>query len=289
MLENGNFPQLFDWVVFDESSQILPSYALLSLIFGKGNALFYGDTQQLPPVLMGHYDGLSFSPCSILQELISRYGHQNRLRLNKTYRMNEEICKFSSRQWYEGQLHSEVSEKNQKLELPCYPLFHDRLDDYLDPSKPMTLVLLDHEGRGQSSQEEALWIGQAVKRLIEDYSVSVDEIGIISPHRLQNNTISYAVKKSLSFSSKIPKIDTVERMQGLEFNIVIFSATASDKEVIHSAFLKDYRRFNVALTRSRKKFLFVSSRLFFESFPATEKELIAHLPFEEFFSVCNST
>lgn len=47
LLENKNFPQAFDWVVFDESSQVLAPYALLSLIFGKGQALFYGDTQQI--------------------------------------------------------------------------------------------------------------------------------------------------------------------------------------------------------------------------------------------------
>ena len=60
LLENKNFPQLFDWVVFDESSQILAPYALLSLIFGKGQALFYGDTQQLSPVLKGNYENTSY-------------------------------------------------------------------------------------------------------------------------------------------------------------------------------------------------------------------------------------
>lgn len=281
LLEGKNFPQLFDWVVFDESSQVLPSYALLSIIFGKGNALFYGDTQQLPPVLMGGYDNSALFPCSILQELISRCSPQNRLRLNETYRMNEDICKFASQHWYEGKLHSK---QNQRLGLSRYPLFNDLLDDYLDPSKSMVIVQLDHEGCRQSSEEEALWIAKAVKRLIEDYSVSMDEIGIISPHRLQNNTIACALKKALPLSLKMPKIDTVERMQGLEFDIVIFSATVSEKEVIHSPFLKDYRRFNVALTRSRKKFLFVASSLFFQSFPLKEKELIAHFPFEEFFA-----
>ncbi len=283
LLEGKNFPQLFDWVIFDESSQILPSYALLSLIFCKGSALFYGDTQQLPPILMGHYAN---TPHSILQELISRHGPHNRLRLNETYRMNEAICQFASHHWYEGELHS--ARKNQRVELPRYPLFHDSLDDYLDPSKSMVVVQLDHEGCRQSSQEEALWVAQAVKRLIEDYSVSIDEIGIISPHRLQNNTILCALKKILRSSLQLPKIDTVERMQGLEFDIVIFSATVSDKDAIHSAFLKDYRRFNVALTRSRKKFLFVASTLFFQSFPTTEKELIAHFPFEEFLILSNS-
>jgi Lhr-like helicase len=285
LLENKNFPQLFDWVVFDESSQLLAPYALLSLIFGKGGALFYGDTQQLSPIVKGNYENSSIVPRSILQELISRYGAQNRLRLNETYRMNPDICKFASEQWYDGELQSVLAKKDQRVELPNYPLFRDLLDDYLDPSKSMVIVQLDHLGSKQSSQEEATWIAKAVKRLIDDYSLSSEQIGIISPHRLQNNTILSALKEALPFSLKLPRVDTVERMQGSEFDIVIFSATVSDKDTIHTPFLKEYRRFNVALTRSRKKFIFVASAFFFQSFPTTEKELIAQMPFETFFAL----
>jgi superfamily II DNA/RNA helicase len=281
LLENKNFPQLFDWVVFDESSQVLTPYALLSLIFGKGGALFYGDTQQLSPVLKGNYASTSFVPRSILEELISRYGAQNRLRLNETYRMNADICTFASAHWYESELQSVAAKKDQKLELRHYPLFRDLCDDYLDPSRSIVVVQLEHAGSLQSSQEEADWIAQAVKRLIENYAVSPEEIGIISPHRLQNNTITAALKKALPFSLKLPRVDTVERMQGAEFDLVIFSAAVSDKETIHSTFLKGYRRLNVALTRARKKFIFVASSLFFHSFPTTEKELIAQMPFED--------
>ena len=85
--------------------------------------------------------------------------------------------------------------------------------------------------------------------------------------------------------TKLPRIDTVERMQGSEFDIVIFSATVSDKDTIHSPFLKEYRRFNVALTRARKKFILVASSFFFQSFPKTERELMAQLPFENFFTL----
>lgn len=289
LLEGKNFPQVFDWVIFDEASQVLPSYAFLSLIFGKGNALFYGDTQQLPPVLTADYSTTSLHPSSILQELISQFPHQNRIRLNETYRMNDQICHFVSRHWYDSQLYSAVPKANQQLHLPHYPLFSDSLDRDLDPLKPMVVVQLEHEGNRHSSQEEALWIAKAVKRLIEDYLVPADEIGIISPHRLQNNTILCALKEALPLALKLPKIDTVERMQGQEFDTVVFSATVSDKETIHSAFLKDYRRFNVALTRARKKFLFVASTLFFHSFPMTEKELIAHFPFEDFLHLNSSS
>jgi superfamily II DNA/RNA helicase len=282
LLEGKNFPQVFDWVIFDESSQVLPAYALLSLIFGKGNALFYGDTQQLPPIVSGNYKTASVTPRSILEELLACHSHQNRVCLNETYRMNDPICQFVSRHWYEGQLVSAVPLENQRLHLSNYPLFNDLLDQQLDPSKAMTVIEVDHINNGQASYEEALWIAKAVKRLIEDYAVSFEEIGIISPHRMQNNTLACALKAVFLSSAKLPKIDTVERMQGQEFDMVIFSATVSNQETIHSAFLKDYHRFNVALTRARKKFLFVASPLFFQSFPMTEKQLVAQFPFEDF-------
>jgi DNA replication ATP-dependent helicase Dna2 len=126
------------------------------------------------------------------------------------------------------------------------------------------------------------WITKAVRRLINEYCVPSEQIGIISPHRLQNNLILAALTEALPFTLTLPRVDSVERMQGSEFDIVLFSATASDTNRLHSSFLKDYRRFNVALTRARKKFIFVASTLFFESFPKTEKELVAQMPFDNF-------
>ncbi|MCX7116657.1 MAG: DEAD/DEAH box helicase, partial [Legionellales bacterium] len=184
LLEAKKFPKLFDWVVFDEASQLLSPYACMSLLFGKGQALFYGDTQQLAPILKGDYETTSFTPVSVLQELKSRYGAQNRVRLNETYRMNSDICQFASEQWYDGELQTAVDRKDGLLKLTNYPLYQDLLDDCLDPSKSMVVVQLKHLGAVQSSEEEAIWIANAVKRLMSDYALSSEQIGIISPHRL---------------------------------------------------------------------------------------------------------
>lgn len=186
----------------------------------------------------------------------------------------------STPQWYDNELVSAVPKNQQRLTLPNFPLYGDSLDDSLDPSQSITVVQLEHIDCQQSSEEETYWIAEAVKRLMEDYAMPMEEIGIISPHRLQNNAIMTALKKRLPDSSQLPRVDTVERMQGAEFDIVLFSAAVSDKQKIHSPFLKDYRRFNVAITRSRKKFIFVASTFFFQSFPTTEKELIAQSSFE---------
>src|SRR3990167_2338773 len=201
LFEGKQFPRAFDWVIFDEASQALPAYALLSLVFGKGNALFYGDTQQLSPIVTADIPARS-----ILEELISRSSPQHRLRLNKTYRMNGLICQFISRHWYGQELQSSAAD--QRLELPHYPLFADSIDAYLDPAKPLVVVPVEHEGNLHSSKEEALWIAQAVKRLTLDYSFPIVEIGIISSHRLQNNTIFNALKETLPFSIRHPNFVT---------------------------------------------------------------------------------
>ncbi len=49
----GAFPAFFDWIVLDEASQMLTPQALLSLVYGKGQYVFCGDVQQLPPVVLG--------------------------------------------------------------------------------------------------------------------------------------------------------------------------------------------------------------------------------------------
>lgn len=280
LLSEKQFPRLFDWVVFDEASQIVPSYAFLSLVFGKGNSLFFGDTQQLPPV--SH----SKNPTrSILKELMTCFSPEHYCRLKETYRLSTPICKFISHHWYEKQLISVA--KDELLHLPRFPLQKDLIDRFLDPAKPLVFVPVEHMSNLYSSKEEAQWIAQAVKRLILDYSYPPNEIGIIAPHRLQNNTILEALKEILPFPSTYPKIDTVERMQGQEFDIVFYSATTSDQTHLHNPFLKDYRRFNVAISRARKKFLFVGTPLFFNTFPKTEKELADHLPFADFYNNFN--
>ncbi len=119
--------------------------------------------------------------------------------------MNADICHFASQQWYAGELKSIVAQEDQRLKLPRYPLFRDLLDDQLDPSKSMVVVQLDHVGSQHSSQEEAMWIVKASKCLMNDYSISSEQIGIISPHRLQNNMILSCFERGFTFFIKAAK------------------------------------------------------------------------------------
>ena len=119
----GAFPAFFDWIILDEASQMLMPQALLSLVYGKGQYIFCGDVQQLPPVVLGPQPAQerAKTPCAdavapatlpaqpILAHLLTTYGPLARVRLNTTYRLNQELCELPSQLWYQGDLHPAVA------------------------------------------------------------------------------------------------------------------------------------------------------------------------------------
>jgi superfamily I DNA and/or RNA helicase len=104
-------------------------------------------------------------------------------------------------------------------------------------------------------------------------------MAIITPHRAQNNEIRKRLSKRISDTGltpqgfQLPLVDTVERIQGAERDIIFFGLTASDPDHLTSEFLNSPNRLNVAMTRARKKLIIVGSKAFFSMIPHTESLL----------------
>ena len=108
-----------------------------------------------------------------------------------------------------------------------------------------------------------------------------------SPHRAQNNAISARLSALLEGSDhELPLIDTVERVQGAERDVIIFGFTTSDRDYVTSGFLNNPNRFNVVMTRARKKLIVIGSKVFFSTIPNWEKELKNNACFKEFHEQC---
>jgi superfamily I DNA and/or RNA helicase len=86
--------------------------------------------------------------------------------------------------------------------------------------------------------------------------------------------------------NSLPVIDTVERLQGAERDVVLFSITTSDPDHVTSEFLNNPNRFNVAITRARHKLIVVGSRTFFLAVPQNEEALTANTCFKQFLQYC---
>jgi hypothetical protein len=285
----GRFPQVFDWVVFDEASQVLAPQALLSLLYGKGRFLFYGDTAQLPPVVLGEYEaeeeGVRVQD-SVLARLLDLYGPGHSVQLDLSYRMSRELCAFPSRMWYGNALQAAPENAGARLAL-AGPRRGDWIDQVLEPEKPAVLILAEHRGRRQQADEEVEIVTAVAHRLMVDHGLHPEQLALISPHRAQNNATAERLERLLGGSGlALPLIDTVERVQGAERDAILFAFTASDLEVIESPFLNNPNRFNVAMTRARKKLIVVGSRAFFAAVPQREKALEANRCFKAFGEFC---
>jgi len=302
---HGTFPRFFDWVIFDEASQILVPQALLSLIYGKGNFLFLGDVNQLPPIVLGTYEEAEETADlrkSVLEHLLDSYDPDQRVRLTLTYRMNKAICEFPSRTWYEGTLRAAPGNANSRLILKSplgppdppktkhkaqntknqTPNTNDLLDQILDPEKPVVLVVADHQGCHQESETEVDIMARLAYRLMNRFQLNPDQLAIISPHRAQNNAIVKRLAGLIGKETELPLIDTVERVQGAERDVILFGFTSSDPDHVMSEFLNNPNRFNVAITRARHKLIVVGSRAFFSAIPNTEKGVQANCCFKAF-------
>jgi superfamily II DNA/RNA helicase len=288
--QSGAFPAFFDWVILDEASQMLLPQALLSLVYGKGQYVFCGDVQQLPPVVLGPQptEEEAMPGRSILAHLLATYSPSARVRLNETYRLNQELCQLPSRLWYQGDLHPAAANAGARLALPTVP-YPDVVDAILAPQRPATLVLAEHATDHQRSSVEADIVAILAARLLLAYGVQAERLAIVSPHRAQNNAIAQCLAQQLTqrgAMAALPLIDTVERLQGAERDVILFSVTTSDPDHLDSAFLNNPNRFNVAITRARHKLVVVGSTAFFTQVPHGEAVLRANYGFKAYYHLC---
>ena len=318
--KDKGFPLALDWVIFDEASQVPVPQALLSLIYGRKNFLFLGDVNQLPPIVMGRYDvmpdgnngdrletaGAEKEPRlrlddSILSNIKHQYPAFHQVTLNITYRMNREICAFPSETWYDGKLYPASGVDRARLCLAPLDGEYKQIDgndliynDILDPAKPVVLVLTDHQGCSQQSDVEAHLMAALAHRLIKGHGLSVDNMAIITPHRAQNNAIAERLGNMMADTDlpektiQLPLVDTVERTQGAERDVILFGLTASDPDHLFSEFLNSPNRLNVAMTRAKTKLVIVGSIAFFSMIPPSESLLIKNSCFKRLMAHCRA-
>ena len=268
----------YDVAIFDEASQLLIHHALMAMP-RAARYIFVGDHQQMTPVIQGFHRGNPVNR-SVFSYLVQQYPQLNNI-LDETRRMNQAITDFPSAEYYHGRLKpiKEVRDRTLKIRaLPDDPT----LRAIIDPENPVVFVHVDHEGYSQESPEEAWVVAEIVFELVSVCGIDPkDGLCVVAAHRRQNNLIreciARMVKKKRIDEATIEKlvspdlvIDTVERIQGQERDVVVVSLTASDEEHIKAEkdFLMMPNRMNVSFTRPRTKLIVVGSKKLFRMIPA---------------------
>ena len=238
-----------DTVVIDEAGQMSIPLAQMAMLSGK-KVIMVGDHKQLPPIMRSEElpDGMK---CSAFERL---YSAENCTTLDKSFRMCKPICDFVSEVFYDGELQSAKAKSEDEFIESGNPL--------LSFDAPIVALNVVHKGK-QDSKEEAKEVAEIVKQYIKK-GVTADRIGILVPFRAQAACIRRTLLKLNDLNAEQVSgivIDTIDKMQGQEREIIIVSLTAGDAEYVAdmSDFLYKPNKLNVAFSRAKSKLIIVGN------------------------------
>jgi DNA replication ATP-dependent helicase Dna2 len=243
--------QRFDWVIIDEAGQLNEPSTLAPLTLGRRFVLG-GDHLQLPPVVQASCadsgpvqdSGLERS----LFERLFRSAPDERISdLKMQYRMSLEVQEVPSRLFYQGMLFPSPEAAGRRLRV--HPDWSDdtKIGKIVNPDLPVVFVDVAGSESGNSRPGEAAVATRIVESLLAS-GVPPQEIGIITPYKAQQALIRKRLA-STRWAAAL-SVDTVDRFQGGEREVIILSLARSDEV---TSFLADQKRLNVSLTRARSK------------------------------------
>ncbi|KAF6075225.1 Mov10 RISC complex RNA helicase [Phyllostomus discolor] len=296
-LVSAQFPiSHFTHVFIDEAGQCMEPESLVALAGlmevkessndPGGQLVLAGDPRQLGPVLrspLAQRHGLRHS---LLERLLTHnplykkgatgYNPQFITKLLCNYRSHPTILDIPNRLYYEGELLACANIMDRErfchwegLPQPGFPIiFHGVMGKD------------EREGNSPSffNPEEAAKVTDYLKQLLVSSSkkgkgyLSPRHVGVISPYRKQVEKIRECItrldKKLRGLDDiKDLKVGSVEEFQGQERNVIIISTVRSSQSFVQLdldfslGFLKNPKRFNVAVTRAKALLIVVGNPL----------------------------
>ena len=216
--------------------------------------VFIGDDRQLPPVVSS--GATEIGRTSIFGYLNGR-GYETML--ETTYRLNDKLNAWPSRTFYENRLMPDPKAAVRRLKFAAVP---DPWGFALDPEHPAVHLDLGHHNTSVRSRQEAEVVVELIQSLMR-VSVHPRHIGVIAPFRAQGRTIRKLLRQVMPSEDALKElvVDTVERMQGQEREVIIVSMTTSNPAFAGrlAKFYFQPERLNVSITRPRTKLILVGS------------------------------
>ncbi len=282
----------FELAIIDEASQILePNIVGLLAAHNGGKQvidkfILIGDHKQLPAVVQqDNNESAADSPLleeihlpncanSLFERLIltERAAERNNFvgTLRKQGRMHPDIATFPNTYFYvREQLECVPLAHQTKLNLPYNKPSEDKIDDFLKAHRmifiPSKLCRQPNISE-KVNTEEARIVANLVRRLYRQMGETFDaqkSIGIIVPYRNQIAMIRKELEQLHLPDINNISIDTVERYQGSQRDVIIYSFTIQNRFQLEfltaNTFIEDGnpidRKLNVAITRARQQLI----------------------------------
>jgi uncharacterized protein len=265
--------QSVDVLIVDEAGQMSLANVLATAPAARSLVLL-GDPQQLEqPLQSSHPEG---SEVSALYHVLD--GHDTMpadkgLFLAETYRLHPDIARFTSEVYYEGKVEARPGLERQAIVL---------LDDEGKPGLAgagLVHVPVPHTGNRARSVEEVAVIRELVAQLTgrcgwrnkDDVvrPLRAEDILAVAPYNAQVAALVEALP------ALGERIGTVDRFQGQEAPVVIYSMTSSSPEDAPRGmeFLYNRFRFNVATSRAKALCILVGNPALFRPECRTPRQM----------------
>jgi predicted RecB family nuclease len=251
--------QSVDLLFIDEAAQMSLANVLAVSQAAKTIVLL-GDPQQLEQPMMGsHPEGTDVSALNHILGVHATIPADRGLFLEETWRLHPEICAFTSELFYESRLRSRSGLERQAIQSS------GRIK-----GSGLRFLPVVHQGNQSSCPEEADKIRELVAEILgskatwidrdgTEAAIGPDDILIIAPYNAQ----------VFELQERMPgaRIGTVDKFQGQEAPIVIYSMTTSSHADAPRGmeFLYNSNRLNVATSRAKCVCVLVGSQTVFEA------------------------
>ncbi|HEY4816614.1 MAG TPA: TM0106 family RecB-like putative nuclease [Candidatus Acidoferrum sp.] len=251
--------QAVDVLFIDEAGQMALA-DVIAVAQAARNLVLIGDPQQLERPLKGsHPPGAEKSALQYLLGERKTIPDTMGLLLPETWRMHPAICNFTSELFYDGRLGTRGFTQHRVLE------GHPWLS-----GAGLWFVPVTHDGNRNSSPEEVEVIASIVESLLRPgvtwfrsatsgRPVELKDILIVAPYNAQ-------VSDLLARLPAGAHVGTVDKFQGQEAPVVIYSLTTSSTEDAPRGmeFLYSLNRLNVATSRAMSNVILVGNPRLFE-------------------------
>ena len=259
--EDFNEENKFDYLVIDEAGQLALVDALVSAN-GARNLLLLGDPQQLSQVTQASH------PCgagaSVFEHILNdedTIENDRGVLLDKTFRLRPEICEFISEQFYDEKLtYDTTCEKRKLVEgqngLLWHPVVHEQ--DCVNQSEEEATVVAEIICELLGSEWKTI-NQESDTSTEESKTLSVDDFMVVAPYNAQVRMIQTKLLTSdidgIDGDTVKGMVGTVDKFQGREAPVVIYSLTTSRQELAPKGRKEDFlfspNRLNVAVSRAQ--------------------------------------
>lgn len=256
---NDSARESVDVLFVDEAGQLALADVLAVAAAGRSLVLL-GDPQQLEqPQRAQHPEGADVSALGHILDGAATIDATRGVFLDETWRLVTSMCKFTSEVFYDGRLRSRPG-------LECRALLNaGRLD-----GSGMWFLPVTHQRCSVRSVAEVDAVAALVRRLVgraqwrDEHGVerviSGDDVLVIAPYNAQVAALAERLQPL-----GVPNVGTVDRFQGREAPVVIWSVTTSSAEDAPRgiSFLYDGCRWNVGTSRAKVATVVVGSEQVF--------------------------